>query len=253
MPALFGDAEEYGPFREACEAVRGSATGKDMAEIRQMLTDEFRSRDIPVPPLIITLITHSIATGNYDEDDAPPFLEEPSWPGRAIGWADRLSGDDLGELTRNLISSSPDLSWLFENAPNPGRYVPGPGNSPPPAQLILDPDLDGRMPWLFDLPPDAPPPGLIPDWLRSGEQHARHARSHQEVSIDVLLEEDGGTVVVRHGPGRVGTLSGIDAPAYLPHLNAARSQGKAVTAVATLHVTGSGSPRFTVRLSRFWA
>ena len=29
MSALFGDAEEYGPFREACEAVRGPAAGKD--------------------------------------------------------------------------------------------------------------------------------------------------------------------------------------------------------------------------------
>jgi hypothetical protein len=85
MPALFGDAEEYGPFREACEAVRGSAAEKDMAGIRQLLAGEFRSRGIPVPPLIISLIADSIATGNYDEDDAPPFPEEPSWPGRAAG------------------------------------------------------------------------------------------------------------------------------------------------------------------------
>jgi hypothetical protein len=246
MPALFSDAEEYGPFREACEAVRGSAAGKghggDPADA---------DRRAPVPGHPGSTADHHLDRAqhrhrNYDGDNAPPFLEEPSRPGR-------LPGDGLDELTRNLISASADLSWLLENAPDPGRYVPGPGNSPPPAQLILDPGLEDRMPWLFDLPPDAPPPGLIPAWLPSGEQHARPPRSHQEMSIDVLLEEEGGAVVVRHGPGRVGTLSGTDAPAYLPHLNAARSQRKAVTAVATLHVTGSGSPRFTVRLSRFRA
>jgi hypothetical protein len=73
------------------------------------------------------------------------------------------------------------------------------------------------------------------------------------VSLAVQLEEDGGTVVVRHGPGRVGTVSATDASAYLPHLNAARSQGKVVAATATLHVTAHGSLRVTVRLSRFWA
>jgi hypothetical protein len=253
MPVPFGDAEEYRPFREACEAVRRSAAGKDAAEIRQMLTDEFGSRDIPVPTLIITLIAHSITTGNYDADDVPPFPEEPSWPGRAAGWVSpRLLDDDLSELTGMLFSSSPDLSWLLENAPDTGRYVPGPGNCPPPAQVILDSDFDDRMPDLFALPPDNLPPGLLPDWLQNVTRNTRHPLSHEEVSLAVRLEEDGGTVVVHHGPGHVGTVSAADAPAYLPHLNAARSQGKVVAATATLHLTGDGSPRVTVRLSRFW-
>jgi hypothetical protein len=61
MPVRFSDAEENLAFREACEAVQRSAAGKDMAEIRQLLTDEFRSRDILVPPPVIGLTAASIA------------------------------------------------------------------------------------------------------------------------------------------------------------------------------------------------
>jgi hypothetical protein len=122
---------------------------------------------------------------------------------------------------------------------------------PPPAQVILDPDLHDRMPWLFELPPDLPP-GFPPDMPRmpSGSRHARHPRSHRDVSLTVRLADDGSTVVVRHEPSRIGTLSTSDAPAYLPHLNAARSQGKVVAAMANLRVTGRGSPRMTIRLGR---
>jgi hypothetical protein len=254
MPVRFSDAEENRPFQEACEAVQRSAAGKDATQIRHMLTDEFRSRDIPVPPPVTGLIAASIASGSHDADDEPPFPGEPSWPGRAAGWVfRRLAGDDL---TTKLISESPELSWLAElsgDAPDPGRYVPGPGTSPPPAQVILDPGLGDRMPWLFELPP------LLPDFppdtprMRSGLRHARHPRSHREVSLTVRLEEDGDTVIVRHEPGRVGTLSANDTAAYLPHLNAARSQGKVLAAIATLRVTGRGSPRMTIRLGNFCA
>jgi hypothetical protein len=227
-----------------------------VAEIRQMLADEFRSRDIPVPPRVIGLIAAGIASGRFDADDEPPFPGEPSWPGRAAGWvfrrlfARRLFGDDLGELVTKLISESPErfgLGELFEDAPDPDRYVPEPGNSPPPAQVILDPDIQDRMPWLFELPPDLPP-DFPPDMARLMTRHARHPRSHRDVSLMVRLEEDGSTVVVRQGPGRIGALSTRDAPAYLPHVNAARSQGKVVAAIATLRVTGPSSPRMTIHL-----
>ena len=89
MPVRFSDAEENRPFREACETVERSAAGKDATEIRQMLTDEFRSRDIPVPPPLIGLIAASIASGSNDADDGPSFPGEPSWPGRAAGWVFR--------------------------------------------------------------------------------------------------------------------------------------------------------------------
>jgi hypothetical protein len=105
------------------------------------------------------------------------------------------------------------------------------------------------MPWLFELPPEVPPdlPPGVPR-MPGGFRQARHPRLHRDVSLTVRLEDGGSTVVIRYGPGRIGTLSTRDAPAYLPHLNAARSQGKVVAAMATLRVTGRGSPRIVIRL-----
>jgi hypothetical protein len=255
MFVRFSDAEQNLSFQEACEAVQRSAAGKDVAEIRQMLNGEFRSRDILVPPPVIGLVATSIAGGSYDADGQPSFPEEPGWPGRAAGWvfrrlfARRLFGDDPCELPATLISQAPEMSWLAGDVPDPGRYVPAPGDSPAPAQVILDPDLRDRMPWLFELPPEVPPdfpPGM--PRMPSGSRHARHSRSRQDVSLMVQLEDDGSTVAVRHEPGRIGTLSTRDAPVYLPHLHAARSQGKMVAAMATLRITGRDSPRIIIRL-----
>jgi len=61
MPDSFPEADDAVQFRDACEAVRASAAGKDEAEIRQMLTGELRSRDVLPPPAIIELLAASIA------------------------------------------------------------------------------------------------------------------------------------------------------------------------------------------------
>jgi hypothetical protein len=127
-------------------------------EIRQMLAGELGSRNIVPPPAIIEILAAGIAAGGRED----PLLS-------------RLHPHPLGL----------DL------------YFPGPGQSPAPAQVILDPDIAERMPWLLELPP--------------GMSSARGPSS-----FAAWLEESAGTVVVCHSPGRIGTLSAADAEAYLP-------------------------------------
>jgi hypothetical protein len=67
----------------------------------------------------------------------------------------------------------------------------------------------------------------------------------------VWLEEAQGAVVVRHQPGRIGTLGAKDGEAYLPHVQAARAQDKVVAAMANPRVTARGSFHATIRLGTF--
>lgn len=95
-------------------------------------------------------------------------------------------------------------------------------------EVIADPDLAERMPWLVERPFERLP-GMLRSALRT-------------FSFDARLEEDDGTVIVRAFSGRIGRLSATDAEAYLPHIRSARAQGKVVAALASGRITGPRSP-----------
>jgi hypothetical protein len=130
---------------------------------------------------------------------------------------------------KEAVATSPFLSRLHPHPESLDLYFPEPGQSPAPAELIVDPDIAERMPWLLEpLPPgkDA--------W-----------------SFAVWLEEAEGAVVVRHQPGRIGTLGAKDSEAYLPHVRAARAQDKVMAAMANPRITASGSFHATIRPGSF--
>ena len=240
-----GDAAS---FREACEAVRGAAAGRDEAEIRQLLAGELRSRNIDLPPNIIGLLgagiaagDASITVGDWGEHDLPH--EQPglaaSLIGKVIGGvlARRIGiGDSqIREVMKESVTMSPVLSRLVQpGPPDPDLYVPEPGRQPAPAEVIVDPDLAERMPWLVE-PPSERLPGMPRSAMRT-------------FSFDARLEEDDGTVIVRAFSSRIGRLSATDAEAYLPHIRSARAQDKAVAAMATGRTTGRRSLHVTIRL-----
>ena len=234
-------------FREACEAVRGAAAGRDEAKIRQLLAGELRSRNIGLPPNIIGLLAAgivagdaSITVGDWGEADLPderPGLAS-SLIGKVIG---RVLARHIGvgesqirEVMREAVTMSPVLSRLVQpGPPDPDLYVPEPGRQPAPAEVIADPDLAERMPWLVE------PPERLPGMPRS----AMHT-----FSFDARLEEDDGTVIVRAFSDRIGRLSATDAKAYLPHIRSARALDKVVAAMATGRITGRRSLHVTIRL-----
>ena len=234
MPHGFHEADHATGFQEACEAVRASRLGKNEAEIRQMLADEFRSRNIVVPPPIIEIFAASIAAGDQD-GPPPPFPPGPPSLAATIGGKImRRLFPQIREMADDAIARSPvfqALSRLHPYPPGLSLYFPEPGQSPAPAQLILDPDVADRMP-----PPEPPP-------VPPGFPRPRRPRS-----FAVWLEESSGTVVVHHSPGRIGTLSPADAEAYLPHIRAARTHGEVVAAMADHSASSRGPLRLTIRI-----
>jgi hypothetical protein len=250
-----GEAFSYGSrigdaagFREAYEAATRAAPGRDEAEIRQLLAGELRSRNIDLPPHMISLLAASIAIGGADitvgewgELDQPP--DPPglvsSLIGKVVGrvLARKFGEGQMRELMREVLTASPALSRLMQSGtPDPRLYIPEPGREPAPSEVIVDPDLAERMPWLVELPSERPP-GIPRSALRT-------------FSFEARLEEDDGMVIVRTSSGRIGKLSGRDAEAYLPHIRSARERDKVVAAMATGRITGHRSLHVTVRLGR---
>jgi hypothetical protein len=233
----FHEADGATGFREACEAVRASRAGKNEAEIRQMLADELRSRNIVLPPPVIEITAASIAAGDQ-EGPPPPFaLTPPSLAATLGGKIMRRLFPQIREMADDALARSPVLQALSRQHPHPpglGLYFPEPGQSPARAQLIPDPDIADRMP---PEPPPEPPP------VPPGFPRPRHPPR-----LAVWLEESSGTVVVHHSPGRIGTLSPADAEAYLPHIRAARAHGKVVAAMAEHSASGRGPRRVTIRM-----
>ncbi len=240
-----GDAAGFG---EAYEAATRAAPGSDEAEIRQLLAGELRSRNIGLPSHMIGLLAASIAIGGADitvgewgELDLPP--DRPGLASSLIGkvagrvLARKFGKGQMRELMREVLTASPALSRLVHpGPPDPRLYIPEPGREPAPAEVIVDPDLAERMPWLVELPSERPP-GMPRSALRT-------------FSFEARLEEDDGMVIVRTSSGRIGKLSARDAEAYLPHILSAREQDKAIAATAAGRIAGRRSLHVTVRLGR---
>jgi hypothetical protein len=252
---VFGGSSRTGDatvFLEALEAVRGAVAGKDEAQIRQLLAGELRSRNIDLffrggVDMLAAGIAEDdaiIDVGDWGEFDLPDERPGPvgSLIGKAIG---RVLGLRFGEsevreakreLMREVLMASPHLSRLVHaDPPDPNLYVPEPGQQPAPAEVITDPDLAERMPWLVERPE---PPGF-----------PRSALS-MPFQFQARLEEADGTVIVRPSSDsdRIGRLSAKDAEAYLPHLRSAQAQGKVVAAMASGRITGPRALHVTVRL-----
>ena len=151
-----GDAAD---FREAYEAVRAAAVGRNEAEIRQLLADELRSRNVGTLPDMIGVLAAGIAAdgdisvGGWAEVDLPD--ERPGLVGSLIGkvigrvLARRIGEGEVREMMREAVAMSPVLSRLAHpDPPDPDLYVPEAGREPAPAEVITDPDLAERMPWL---------------------------------------------------------------------------------------------------------
>lgn len=199
-----------------------------------MLADEFRSRNIVVPPPIIEIFAASIAAGDQDGPPPPFPPTPPSLAATLGGKIIRRLFPQIRKMADEAFARSPVVQALRRQHPHPpglGLYFPEPGQSPAPAQLILDPDIEDRMP-----PPEPPPvpPGF--------------PRPTGPPSLAVWLEESSGTVVVHHAPGRIGTLSPADGEAYLPHIRAARARGEVVAAMADHSASSRGPLRLTIRM-----
>ncbi len=240
----------FDTMREACNAVQAAAAGKDQAAIREMLAEEFRSRDVSLPPEFVDGLAKRIASGTYTPGEPlvggsvryggllrVPFIRKAFR--NMFDAAIREHGLD-GLIERHVPWVSKDIgdSWWFisQTLPHPpGRhlYAPAPDEVPPPARLIPDPDLRERMPDLFE---PAPPP---PRW--SGLESVEGADQ-----LFVWLEENGGTVVVRNQPGRIGILSTEDAEAYLPLIRSAHAREKVVAAMADIGHAAADLPHSTV-------
>jgi hypothetical protein len=233
-------------FREALEAVRGAAAGRDEARIRQLLAGELRSRNIGLLRGDIDRLAAGIAAGDasitvggWGEHDLRHERAGlvSSLIGKVIGRAvaRRIGQGAVREIMREAATASPVWSELLHpGPPDPGRYVPEPGREPAPAEVIADPDLAERMPWLVERPSERPP------WMSRSAMRT--------VTFEARLAEDDGTVIVRAFSDRIGELSVTDGEAYLPHIRSARAQGKVLAAMASSHITGRRSLRVTIRL-----
>jgi hypothetical protein len=185
----------------------------------------------------------SITVGRWGEHDLRH--ERPGLVGSLIGkvigraLAHHIGEAQIREMMREAATASPVLSGLLHpGPPDAGLYVPDPGREPASAEVIADPDLAERMPWLAERPrPSELPPGMSRSAMRT-------------VSFDARLEDDDGTVIVGAFSGRIGRLSSADAEAYLPHLRSARAQGKVAAAMASSRTCGRRSLHVTIRLER---
>jgi hypothetical protein len=225
-------------IREACDTVHAVAAGKSEAEIRRMLTAEFQSRGVSLPPPLFELAVSRIAAGTYVPGEPVvnvryggllrvPFIRNALRDvfGAAIkehGWAGVFKPGVM-RVSEHVGDSWPTTSWTLPHPPDRGLYAPEPDQVPPPARLIPDPDLRDRIPELFEPPPPPPTfPGMpSPDEVK-GEADL----------VFVWLEDSGGAIAVCTEPGRIGVLEAEDAEAYLPLIQIAHAQDQVVAATA---------------------
>jgi hypothetical protein len=230
-----------GSFDAACEAVQAAAAGKSKAEIRRLLTEEFRSRDVPpLPPELFEVAVQQIATGTYI-------------PGEPLGFV-RRTGLLRVPFVRNALRRAfdaalaehgpegvflPQVVWVSDfvadawpmmsrSLPHPqgrGLYAPPPDQVPPPARLTPDPDLRTRMPEVFEGPPPLPVP--LPSDTAPDDADL----------VFAWLEDHDGTVAVCCAPGRIGVLEAGEAEAYLPLVRAAAAQDQVVAATSDISRT----------------
>jgi hypothetical protein len=222
--------------RGAFNVVGEVAAGKDETEIRRMLTAELDSKSIYLPPFVIELLVGCLAAGDavvtFSDEKEPPDLPRTglvgSLAGRLIG---RIFAPAVKGMAEEAISGSQLFSRPTPSAEEPNTYVPGPGQLPSPAKVIIDSDIAERMPWLVELPNE---------WA-TGTSAMRNASFNAR-----LVEEDAAVVAVYAFSGRVGQLGSKDAEAYLPHLRSARDHGKQVAVVANRRLTGRRALLITV-------
>lgn len=240
------------PIQEACEAVQAAAAGKSRAEIRRMLVEEFRSREVDLPSDLMDALVKQIATGTYVpggplvsvhrtgllrlpffrkaiRDALESAVAEHGWEGVVQPGVVRVS--------EHLADAWPMLSGTLPHPPGRGLYAPEPDEVPPPARVIPDRDLRTRMPELFESPPPPPMPML------SGLPSPDGADL-----VFAWLEDSGGAVAVCCPPGRLGILNPEDAEAYLPLVRIASAQDKVVAATADIRVTAGRLLPATVRV-----
>jgi hypothetical protein len=241
------------PVGEACEAVQAAAAGKSKAEIRRMLVAELRSREAPpLVPELVDVLLEKIAAGTYVPGEPLvsirrfglldlPFIGKPlrrALQSTREALNQHTSEEGMGYgvvwIPEHFTDDWPKMSWMCPHPPGRDFYATKPDEVPPPARLLPDTDLRERMPELFELRTPPPrPPGTAPI---------------EAEMVMVWLEESGGTVAVRHWPGRIGVLNVDDADAYLPLVRAAGARFEAVAAMVDIRVTADGLLPATVRV-----
>lgn len=241
-------------IREACDAVQAAAAGEDEAAIRRMLTEEFRTRDVSLPPELFDALVKKIASGTYAPGEPlisgsvqydgllrVPFIRKAIRHMFDSAVAEAGGVDNLIERHVPWVSKDIGDSWwiMSRTLPHPpglGLYVTAPDEVPPPARLIPDPDLRERMPDLFE-----PVRPLPPRWSDMGSRDDAD-------QLFVWLEDGDGTVAVFNQPGHIGSLNAEDAEAYLQLVRAARARDKVVAAMADVGRQAADLSSATVRV-----
>lgn len=244
-----------GGIDEACEAVEAVAAGKGRAAIRRMLIAELKSRDVDTPPPeVVDLLVEQIAAGSYQAGkpftsvrysglSRLPFVRKyinklfgpTAEEFESLFSAGGMITHGVLRVTDHVADDWPTMPRLFPHPPGRELYAPAPADVPPPARLLLDPDVHERMPEIFDPPPPPPRlPGMPPP---TGAD-----------LILVWLEDDNGTVTVCCAPGRLGILAAEDAEAYLPLVRSVHAQGKVVATTADVRRTAHDPLAATIRV-----
>ena len=168
----------------------------------------------------------------FHEDDDLPELPKPGLVGKLAGrmlrralapHAPEMMQEVMTTVMRQAAGQVPDLAAAMHRAAaDPSRYVPEPGQEPPPAEVIADHGLAERIPRLLDRP------SWLPDGLPDAPLPPPMQLPRSVFMFDATLEEDGDLIVVRTSGERIGQLNPAGAEAYAPHLRAARLRDQVV-------------------------
>jgi hypothetical protein len=189
----------------------------------------------------------------FPEDDDLPEMPKPGLIGKLAGrmlrralapHAPEMMQEVMATVMRQAAGEVPDLAEAMRRAAaDPSRYVPEPGQEPPPAEVIADPGLAKRIPGLLNRPP-LPPDGLPDAPLPPPMQLPRSV-----FLFSATLEEDGDLIVVRTSGERIGQLNPAGAEAYGPHLEAARLRDQVVRVTVRGRMNRGRLSHVTVQLS----